>query len=445
MLLSTFILFGICVLIDHTLLTRKKPRLHCLFIFLFTITLTLAIGSLAKQSIQDLFLLKYIYYLIVFLTSFAYIYLVFKESISKKIFTLFSVWLFSIVVLYIATLIAGMFDEKHAQNLIFILRTCFMFFILLALHLGLNKSYINALGVVSNRTISFMSLYPIAAFLLLIGSYGASIGSFKNFNSIFEILFFVSFVMLGYLLVFVGIISSSKIVSLQYNYKIIENQIDLQRQNYKTLNESLEQLHAVKHDMRHHFSAIKAMLDEHKYSQATEYIEQFNQNELSNNISSVCQNFTADSIIKYYISVANSKDIDFIPNLIIPEDIGINSLDLCVVLGNCLENAIEACEKLEANQKKFIKFSSQIVNSHIVFTIINRFEGKIIKNGDMIQSTKKGEFHGIGFSSVKETVNKYKGNLDIKYSADEFEVDIIMNIGLIWREEATRETQRRNI
>ncbi len=142
----------------------------------------------------------------------------------------------------------------------------------------------------------------------------------------------------------------------------------------------------------------------------------------------MCQNFIADSILKYYFSIAINKGIDFKANLNIPEDIGINPLDLCVVLGNCLENAIEACDKLGGDNKKYISSTSKIINSHLALKIINSFNGNIIKNGETVQSTKNEAFHGIGITSIKETVNKYKGNLDIKYNDHEFQVDIVMNV-----------------
>jgi len=434
MIVSTLFISIISILIDHALLTRKKSIPFCLATFVTTQSLMFIIALLFNLYIPNLIILKYTYYLIAFTASLSYMILVFRESLSKKIFTLFSVWMFSTIALFFATLVAGMslgfVKESHIPTVIYLIRLLLMSLLLLAIYLGLNKPYKNAIGIVSDTTMAFMLLYPMIAFLFLINSYGATIGSFKNFDSFHDILLFVVFVMIGYILVFVGIISSSKIITLQYNYKIIENQVELQRHNYKTLSESIEKLHALKHDVRHHISAIKSMLEEKKYNQALEYIEQFNQNSIVKSMPTLCQNFAADSITKYYMSIAISKDIEFKTSLDIPEDININSLDLCVVLGNCLENAIEACEKLDVNVRKYIEFTSQIVNSHIILKIVNSFDGPIIKTADSIQSTKKEHSNGIGITSVIETAKKYKGTFDIRYTNDEFEVAAIMNISL---------------
>ena len=224
MILSTLFISVISILIDHALLTRKNSIPFCLVTFITTQLFMFTAALLSNFYMQNLIILKYTYYLVAFTASFIYIFLVFKESLSKKIFTLFSVWMFSTIALYFATLVAELFSEivkeSDIETLIYLIRLLLLFLLLLSVYLGLNKPYKNALGIVSDTTMAFMLIYPLIAFLLLINSYGESIGSFKNFNSVYDILLFVVFIMIGYILVFVGIISSSKIVSLQYNYKI---------------------------------------------------------------------------------------------------------------------------------------------------------------------------------------------------------------------------------
>lgn len=429
-LLSAFFVSLINTLTVHAMLTRKKTMLYCLVAFIINTLLVFCGAALAIKYILDSEVLKYLLYFLAFLYI-AYIHIIFKESISKKIFTMFSVWMFSTSIFFLVfsfeDMFLGIVDEKHIQNFIYVIRIFLQILLLAAIYFWLSKPYKRVLGIVSDKTISYMSLYPVIAFLLLISNFGISFGRFRNYNSIYDILLFLGFISLGYLLVFAGISSSSKIISLQYNYKIIENQIELQRQNYKKLNESLDHIYAMKHDVRHHFSAINLMLQQQNYKEALEYTEQFNRNELTITMPTLCNNFAADSITKYYMSLAISKDIEFKAKLNIPEDIKINPIDLCIVLGNCLENSIEACEKLENDSKKYIGIESQIVDSYIVVKIVNSFDGQVIETGQTIQSRKNEFSHGIGITSVRETINKYRGNLDIKYSKDEFEVDIIMN------------------
>ncbi len=435
LIVSAFFISLLNTLTTHTLLTRKRSILYCVAAFFLNTLFIFCAMFLARKYVHNPVILKYSLTFLAFLYI-GYINFIFKESFPKKLFSMFSVWMFSTIVLFLATLFTelspGAAGANNTQELIYIVRFCLQILLLVASQFWISKTYKKVIGIVPDKIIAFMSCYPVVAFLLLLNNYGiinnsvtSSSGPVTSFNSPYNLLLFLIFIILGYVLVFAGISSSSKIISLQYNYKLVENQIELQRQNYKTLNESLQQLYAVKHDVKHHISAIKAMLTEKKLEQALAYIEQFNQSDLSQAIPTLCRNFTADSVIKYYMSLAVNKNIVFKTKLNIPEDLGINPLDLCVVLGNCLENAVEACDKLGADTGRFIELMSEMVGSHIVFKITNSYNGRILKE-DGVMKSSKDQPSGIGLTSVSETVKKYNGNLDIKYTNEKFELDIVM-------------------
>jgi diguanylate cyclase (GGDEF)-like protein len=154
---------------------------------------------------------------------------------------MFSIWIFSLIVFFIAVILSKLFssiiDEKYIQNFIYIIRICFLILLLLTTYFWFSKPYKKILGLVPDKTTNFMSLYLVISFLLLINNYPTSLLNFNNFNSIYEILLFLVFIILGYLLVFTGIASSSKIIILENNYKTIENQVELQHYivNYDNL------------------------------------------------------------------------------------------------------------------------------------------------------------------------------------------------------------------
>ena len=413
----------------HGLLTRKRSMKYCISAYILNTMVLYIAGFFAKRYITDPGSSKYIMYFLASLFI-LYIYLVFEESLSKKLFAMFSIWLFSTVLLFIAITILDAAPGKAAENTfrysVYIIRICLEILILPIVYFKFRKVYKKVMRIIPDKMINLMSLYPVIAFLILIKNNAVTLGQHTNFNSIFDVLFVLVLISLGYMLIFAGIASSSKVISLEYNYKIIENQVELQRQNYKKLSGAIDLLYTLKHDTRHHFSAIKTMVAEQKNDRALEYIDQFNQREQSRTFPTLCDNFAADSIIKYYMGIAIDRNIGFTVNINIPEDLCINPLDLCVVLGNCLDNAIDACDKLEASQIKQITLTSKIVGTHIVFKILNNFNGKLNKIDNVIKSSKKEPGHGIGLSSIHETVNRYNGNVDYKYTEDRFEITIIM-------------------
>jgi two-component system sensor histidine kinase AgrC len=417
------------ILYTHLLLSRIKSTKYCVITFILTNSITMFCVSASFILLGDTPFFKIIFYAFSSLII-IYINLVFKESLSKKIFTMFSIWLFSTMTLFLITfIINSMFGENYASSKLITIAIRFCVQVaLVPLVYHFRNSYKNMLNIDQDSTVTMMSFYPIVAFLVLTTSYKFDSIYFVNFNNLLSILLFFVFIILGYAMVITAILTVSKNISLKLDYAIIENQVEFQRKNYKTLNEAIQNMYALRHDTRYHITFIKTMIEEKNYEKALKYIQQFNQQEINNTIPTLCENFTVDSIIKYYMSIALNKSIEFRTNLSIPNDINLNNLDLCVVLGNCLENAIDACDIIVDDRKKYIYFQSKIIGLNIVLKITNSFNGQARKSPSGFKSTKVNHGHGIGLSNVHKTVSKYKGILDIKYTENEFDVNIVMNI-----------------
>ncbi|WP_291633197.1 GGDEF domain-containing protein [Clostridium sp.] len=139
---------------------------------------------------------------------------------------MFSIWLYSTIALLIAIkfaeLISNVNNVEYFQNLIYIIRNFIQIFLLILTYFWISKPYKTILNLVSDKAISYMSLYPVIAFLLLITNFTTSSGRLTNFNSIYAMLLFLSFIISGYILVFAGISSASQILSLQCNMKKLE-------------------------------------------------------------------------------------------------------------------------------------------------------------------------------------------------------------------------------
>lgn len=217
------------VLTAHSLLTRKKTIKFCIVAFILNTLFVFFNGIYFLEHTHNEETFKVIMYFLTF-SYLVYLNLVFEESLSKKIFTLFSIWMFSTITLFIATpsaeLVSGIGDVNYTQNLIYIFRNCINILFLLAAYFGIGKHYKTILNLVSDKTIRYMSLYPIIAFLLLITNFTTPthISHLRNFNSIYDMILFLLFIIVGYVLVFVGISSASQIVSMQCNMERLENE-----------------------------------------------------------------------------------------------------------------------------------------------------------------------------------------------------------------------------
>ncbi len=215
------------ILTVHSLLTRKKTITFCIVAFILNTLFVFSTGIYVPEYIHNEGTFKAIMYCTTF-SYLIYLNLVFKESLSKKVFTLFSVWMFSTITLFIATpsaeLVSDIYDVNYTQNLIYFFRTSINMLFVLASYFWLGKHYKTILNLVSDKTIRYMSLYPIIAFLLLITNFTTPtyISQLSNFNSIYDMILFLLFIIVGYILVFLGISSASQIVSMQYDMKKLE-------------------------------------------------------------------------------------------------------------------------------------------------------------------------------------------------------------------------------
>lgn len=427
-IVTSFILF-IDYAYIHLLLTRKRSIRHSIFIFIINYLIIILGCYILLTFFEDSFFYKYTS-TILGSTMIISIYLIFEESILKKIFTMFTVWVFSHIILIMSSYILSInyIEDYDVYSLYLILLRIFIQSAFLPIiYLYFRNPYKKMLKSISNSLISIISFYTIAIFLFLSNYYEfyneIRIELYSGFNSLLNVIIII----LSYIVVFIAIWSINKNMELEYKFKIIDTQVELQKQNYKNLNKSIENYYALKHDIRHHVLAVKSMIDAKNYIAASEYIGKFTENEISENVGILCKNFTVDSILKYYMSITIKNDIDFKVNLNIPEDINIDKLDLSIVIGNCIKNAIEACNNIMDESEKYINIKGEIKGFQLIVKIKNSFNGHVVKEGNDIKTIKTEEGHGIGLSNIRNVVEKYNGYLNIKYDDREFEVNIIMN------------------
>lgn len=223
----SFLKILLFILTSHSLLTRKKPIRFCIAAFILNSSFVFLSGIYLLDYIHNEGIYKIIMYIVTF-SYLIYFNLIFKESLSKKIFTFFSILMFSTITLFIASpsaeLVSQIYNVGYTQDLIYIFRNIINFFFLLTAYFWAGRHYKNILNLVSDKTIRYMALYPALAFLLLVTNFTtpARISKLDNFNTIYHMILFLLFIVVGYILVLLGIASASKIVSMQYSMEKLE-------------------------------------------------------------------------------------------------------------------------------------------------------------------------------------------------------------------------------
>lgn len=209
---------------------------------------------------------------------------------------------------------------------------------------------------------------------------------------------------------------------------ILEKQLDYQKNYYEKVINNYGEARKALHDMNNHMSVIKYFLENKDYKNMDDYIKSLSERIVTNKNNNICSNKVINAICLDKCDRCKKEGINIRFDIIINKELNIDNLDLCIVLGNLIDNAIEACEKINDKEiQKVIQVSARIYLNQIYIKVINSKNNKVEKrNNKFLTSKKDKKNHGIGLENVKEAVHKNHGDIEIKDSKNTFEVSLYM-------------------
>ena len=171
-----------------------------------------------------------------------------------------------------------------------------------------------------------------------------------------------------------------------------------------------------RHDYHNHIQVMKAYRSLEQNDKLDDYLV-----ELDTDLTSVDKliksgNIMVDAILNSKLSLAKSKKVDINAKAIVPVVLTISEIDLCVIVGNLLDNAIEACMRVDDKAIRFIRIYIDIKRAHLYISVTNVSGGETKKLKGQYMSSKSGN-HGFGLHRVDKLVDKYSGY--IKYRDEE--------------------------
>lgn len=204
---------------------------------------------------------------------------------------------------------------------------------------------------------------------------------------------------------------------------ILQEHNEYYRKQIKMMEESSSQIRSIRHDMRNHIYAIKTYADKHSWIQLQEYIDKLDGEITAGRQMLDTGNTFIDSMLNFKLNEAERKNITIQKDLCVSNDIKIDSYDLTVVLGNLLDNAIEAVQS-EMIINKWIAISIRESKGILKLSIKNPYNGLIKKQKNTFLSIKREGHHGYGLSNVEKVVQKYGGTFAISTDNNIFAVNL---------------------
>lgn len=240
-------------------------------------------------------------------------------------------------------------------------------------------------------------------------------------NIILNVLFLLCFIIS--ILTLIIVFKLSKKAEEDLNKKLSIQQLEMENKLNLDMTNVVDTLRSLRHDMNNHIMVLKNLIHTNQYEILQEYIDDIC-NDISPANDFIFLKNKALSALLYNKSI-NSKlkkiDLEIITSI---DYINIPEKDLCSLMGNLLDNAIEACEKV--SDDRYIKLSIYTKDDYYHIECSNSFiEAPIIANNTFISTKKNKALHGIGFKNMKAIVNKYSGTLEYTYY-DLFKVNITL-------------------
>lgn len=212
---------------------------------------------------------------------------------------------------------------------------------------------------------------------------------------------------------FNSFVMNSRANKAQLEMIALRNQ--LLEENFETLNDVYSQNAKLYHDLNNHLDALYQLLDSDMVDDAKEYIERIGEPVKVLNKISWTGVDVIDMILNSKLVRAEKCGINLTYNVEFPANSGIKPSDMCSILSNLIDNAIEAVTK--SNREKEIKVTIRKINNFITIQVINTiFESVMVRAGKIVTTKRDTALHGWGMQSVKATAEKYEGT--VKYSCD---------------------------
>lgn len=270
-------------------------------------------------------------------------------------------------------------------------------------------------------------LIPLGSMFVVYTSFLMSAGSHKLLHIFWSFVSLVIMLLIN-LLIFTIYLKLSQDLELRQKNVVYKQEIDLYNRHIEEKENSMLEFRKARHDLKNQLIFLLERCERKEYKEVEQFLEQLIEKAPFDSLTiSKTDNSVVDALINYKYSIAKRMGIDFMVKLDIPMHLPYDNADMCIILGNALDNALEANLRSEI-KKRYIKLNMRMENNNIAIIVENSFDGHINKS-------KKGKFltaktdkldHGMGLDSIERSVNKYHGFIKTSYTENVFVIEVLL-------------------
>lgn len=209
--------------------------------------------------------------------------------------------------------------------------------------------------------------------------------------------------------------------------KLSAYQHDLIETHYSEVDNMYRKMRGWRHDYRNHIQTMKVLAAEGDLDALKKYLNKLDEDLNTVDVVVKTGNKMTDAILNSKISLAKSKGINVIADAKVPVELKMSDIDLCIVIGNLFDNAIEASLALP-EEERLIRLYMDIKNTQLYMCLTNFTSVKKLKKQGGRYVTTKGEGHGFGLVRVDDIIERYGGYISRNSEDGAFTTEIMLPV-----------------
>lgn len=215
---------------------------------------------------------------------------------------------------------------------------------------------------------------------------------------------------------------------LEEALKYTGQSILMQKKQFDSLAQHMDDMKKARHDLRQHLTVVQSYIEKDDKTGLKKYVDLYRRELLPDSLELYCYNDVVNAIVCYYAATARDSDILFDAKIDYPDSCNISETDITVLLGNILENAVEAClRQTDTDTDTFIKLRIKCHGESELLIIADNSCTAPVESRDGLPLSSKRDGPGIGTSSIRDIAERYHGTAQFEWKNDIFYTSVRLN------------------
>ncbi len=211
----------------------------------------------------------------------------------------------------------------------------------------------------------------------------------------------------------------------EFNEKLLGNQAEYYERQYRAVAGFQDAMHRQRHEQKNRDLTLLALARQGNCEELVRILEEGQRKAEAQRPAVSTGNFTVDAVLNYELAIAKEKGIAVETDISVPNELDVNATVLCGILGNAIDNAIDACCRVDEEYRK-IRLLMKVERHNLFLEIKNSYDGVVDFRNGVLVTRKDGRGHGIGIRVMEEMIHRVNGTLETMWDAFEFTLRIVI-------------------